>query len=194
MNFDSIQGKKILITGHTGFKGTWLSNILMMLGAKVFGISSPEHNFPFYELSAPVEVRNSYKVDIRDFDLLKKTILRIEPDLTFHLAAQPLVRESYSFPYKTFSTNTLGTANLLEVLRSVPNNLVSVMVTTDKVYKNEKSPAGYAETSSLGGLDPYSASKSAAEHVISGYRSVSQYDKVSTSIVAARSGNVIGGG
>ena len=194
MDFSLLAKKRILVTGHTGFKGTWLCHLLTKFGAEVHGISLPNQRFDFYETSMPLEAMNSHLANLIDPILVEKCVNLIEPDLTFHLAAQPLVRLSYLEPRLTFEANVMGTVNLLESLRNSKTNKATVVITTDKVYKNTESKVGYNEDSPLGGHDPYSASKSAVEHVVSAYRAVANYEGSKTPIVSARSGNVIGGG
>lgn len=193
--------KKVIITGHTGFKGSWLTIILLNLGAKVYGYSLE----PEGELNLFNSIRESLKTnfnhfigDLLDINTLKKFVKDISPDVIFHLAAQPLVLESYKYPLKTWSTNVIGTLNLLESLKLIKNKCSIVLVTTDKVYENKEWIFGYRENDSLNGFDPYSASKAASEIAISSWRSsfVGPEDgKLSNIFVAsARSGNVIGGG
>lgn len=183
--------KKVLVTGHTGFKGSWLSKVLINLGAKVFGISLEANALSLYNLINLDNSLTSYIEDIRNFDKLQKLINEIKPDIVFHLAAQPLVIDSYDNPLYTYETNVLGTANILEALRDINNLECAIMITTDKVYENREWIWGYRETDSLGGYDPYSASKACSELVISSYRK--SFFK-NTKIVSTRAGNVIGGG
>lgn len=188
------QGKKVLVTGHTGFKGSWLSFWLLRLGAKVSGISLLPSTSPslFQELSLEENIQ-SYTVDIRDADHLKVCVDEIQPDIVLHLAAQAIVSEGYKSPLDTFSTNVMGTANLLEALRSVTSVKAAVMVTTDKVYQNKEWHYPYRESDPLGGHDPYSASKAASELIVASYRDafLAQQD---ISLATARAGNVIAGG
>lgn len=188
------QGKKVLITGHTGFKGSWLAFWLLRLGANVSGISlSPSTSPNLYQaLHLDTKIKN-YELDIRNAEQLKKSVDLIQPEIVIHLAAQAIVREGYANPLETFSTNIMGTANLLEAIRSASSVKVAVMVTTDKVYQNKEWHYPYRETDSLGGHDPYSASKAASEHVIASYRD-SFLSSQKTAVASARAGNVIAGG
>ena len=197
------KNKKVLITGLSGFKGSWLSFWLNQMGADVYGISlETEGNIDLYkDLSLAKELGSkNYIFDIRDKTKLAKTVDHIKPDITFHLAAQALVRESYNYPIKTWETNVIGTLNLLQSLtnENYPNAIVAI--TTDKVYKNNEWEFGYRETDELGGKDPYSASKAACEFAISSWRSSfcnynsSSHNKNYLKIASARAGNVIGGG
>jgi len=186
--------KRVLITGHTGFKGTWLSIWLKKLGANVCGVSlNPNSNPNLYELSNINSFLSNHICDVRDYDNLSKICINFRPEIVFHLAAQSLVRASYINPLETFSTNVQGTANLLESLKYVNCLKVIVAITTDKVYKNHEHIFPYRETDELGGHDPYSASKSAAEIVISCFRD-SFLNDMGIGVASARSGNVIGGG
>ena len=195
-NLSCFNCKKILITGHTGFKGTWLSIWLKQLGAIVHGVSfdipsSPSH-FNTANLSTQLA---DHRLDIRDSQAIEALVKDIQPDFVFHLAAQALVRPSYDNPLETISTNALGTANLLNALRSLENSVVAIMITSDKAYDNVEWVWGYRETDRLGGKDPYSASKGMAELVIRTY--VESFFNSSDSNVRvgiARAGNVIGGG
>jgi CDP-glucose 4,6-dehydratase len=186
--------KKVLVTGHTGFKGSWLAFWLHRMGAKVTGISLPPSTSPnlFQALNLESSIDNHY-CDIRDADALKKIVIDDKPDIVLHLAAQALVRESYQAPLDTFSTNVMGTANLLDSLRDTESVKVAVLVTTDKVYKNKEWSYPYRENDELGGHAPYSASKAAAELVISSYRDAFLAEQ-QVAIASARAGNVIGGG
>jgi CDP-glucose 4,6-dehydratase len=185
--------RKILITGHTGFKGSWLSLWLSSLGAEVVGISLPPATTPNHwdllNLNA-----ESYFIDIRDEVTLRKKIQTINPEMIFHLAAQPLVRHSYQEPLETWSTNVMGTANILNTARNVENLEAIVVVTTDKCYENKDWVWGYREIDPLGGHDPYSASKGGSELVTASFRNSFFNLPTSTLIASARAGNVIGGG
>lgn len=191
------KNRKVFVTGHTGFKGTWLCLWLKILGARVVGYSIDIPTRPsLFDLTKP-DVRTVWG-DVRNLKKLKNVISKEKPDIVFHLAAQPLVRASYFDPITTFETNVLGTANVLEALRG---SLVkaAVMITSDKVYDNKENGAAFKETDPLGGYDPYSASKGAAELVIASYRNSffnnDEYGrKHSTLIASVRAGNVIGGG
>ncbi len=192
------RNKKVFITGHTGFKGSWLSLWLMVLGAKVKGYSLPPKKKSLYnQLKIQSKIESVYS-DIRNYEKLKAEIIKFQPDFIFHLAAQPLVRESYQTPLETFETNILGTAHLLESLKFLKKKCVMVIITTDKVYENLEIDYAYKESDKLGGYDPYSASKAAAEIVIESYRSSffnpEKFELHKKGIASARAGNVIGGG
>ncbi len=187
------KNKKVLITGHTGFKGSWLSLWMSMLGAKVYGVSlsiptSPSH-FDFLNL----KFVQDFRVDVSKSAKVKKIIQDIQPDFIFHLAAQPLVSQSYDDPLFTYRTNIMGTANILNALRFVKNECVAVMITSDKSYDNLEIKRGYHEKDRLGGSDPYSGSKGAAELVIKSYVK-SFFSNNNVRIGVGRAGNVIGGG
>lgn len=188
-------GTRVLITGHTGFKGSWLSLWLTQLGARVSGVShgvptTPSH----FEASGLAGRVQDHRLDIRDGSALKTLVEDIQPDFVFHLAAQALVRRSYANPADTWQTNALGTINVLEALRGLKNPCVAVLITSDKCYDNVEWVWGYRETDALGGPDPYSASKGAAELAIRSYvRSFFPADGV-VRIGVGRAGNVIGGG
>lgn len=193
------RGKKIFLTGHTGFKGCWLNLILQNLGADVKGYSlKPEKGASLFEKVARHLECKSVIADIRDSKRLAKEILDFRPDFVFHLAAQSLVRRSYRLPLYTFETNIIGTANLLNALTELNKKCTTVVVTTDKVYENKEWVFPYRENDRLGGRDPYSASKSCAEIVTASYVnsffSKEKYSDHKKSISAARAGNVIGGG
>ena len=184
---------RCLVTGHTGFKGFWLSRMLFLLGANVSGIAlKPELNSNYSRMSDNF-FANSYYFDIRNQELVKETIDYLRPDIIFHLAAQPLVRKSYREPISTFSTNVMGTAHVLDAALKLESVQGVVAITTDKVYKNLEKNIGYKEEDPLGGKDPYSASKSAAEMAINAWRNLGEVSQ-STKIISARAGNVIGGG
>jgi len=186
--------KKVLITGHTGFKGSWLSLWLSNLGANVTGISLPSLTSPnLFSLAQLQESMDSRYIDIREAELLAKQVKDISPEIIFHMAAQPLVRASYSQPLETLETNVMGTANILDSLRDLSSIKVAVMITTDKVYKNKEWLYPYRENDALGGHDPYSASKAASEIIISSYRD-SFLSNQGVSVASCRAGNVIGGG
>lgn len=193
-------GKKVLITGHTGFKGSWLALWLQQLGAQVTGIALPPATTPnifsllgFHQPSPINHHLSSYYHDIRDAAGLAARVKEAEPEIVFHLAAQPLVRASYREPLTTFATNVMGTANLLDALRGVTSVRTVVAVTTDKVYRNIEHPYPYREEDPLGGHDPYSASKAASELIVSSYRDAFLAEQ-GVAIATARAGNVIGGG
>jgi CDP-glucose 4,6-dehydratase len=186
-------GKRVLLTGHTGFKGSWLSLWLERLGAEVTGISlAPSTDPSLFALTQP-KLAASHLCDIRDNDSLQGLIRAAEPEIALHLAAQALVRPSYQDPLGTFATNVQGTANVLEAVRHIPSTRVVVAITTDKVYRNLEHVFPYRETDHLGGHDPYSASKAAAELVIASYRD-SYLREAGKTVASARAGNVIGGG
>lgn len=194
------KNKRVLITGHTGFKGSWLSQILILWGAKVVGCSLPPETAPnlFGILSLNKRMTSNY-IDIRDYEKVKKLLKKERPDIVFHLAAQPIVRESYDDPLKTYSTNTLGTANVLQAIKESGCVKSVIVITTDKVYENKEWIHPYREVDRLGGYDPYSASKAAADIITSSYiRSffnIEEYGRKHKTLVAvARAGNVIGGG
>ncbi|WP_320189046.1 CDP-glucose 4,6-dehydratase [Agrobacterium rosae] len=192
-NHNFWRGKNVFLTGHTGFKGAWLSLWLARMGAKVTGVSLAPTGEPslFSLASSPIEA--NYFEDIRNGENLSEITRSASPDIILHLAAQALVRLGYEDPIRTFATNVLGTANLLEASRSVPTTRVIVAVTTDKVYQNLEHSFPYRETDQLGGHDPYSASKAACEIVVSSYRD-SFLRSNGVAVATARAGNVIGGG
>jgi len=189
--------KKILVTGHTGFKGSWLSAYLISFGAKVYGISKdiPTKPSHFNKINLGRRIKKSNMFDLIDKEKLRKKILHLKPDFIFHLAAQSLVGRSYLDPTHTWYSNTFGTINILEVLREVKRETVVVLITSDKVYKNIETSKGYLEDDVIGGIDPYGASKAAAEIAIKSYIS-SYFSKKNNKIYVgiARAGNVIGGG
>lgn len=188
------RGKHVLLTGHTGFKGGWLALWLLRLGARVTGIALPPDTAPnLFEVARVSSGLASHFCDIRDAGALANLIRSAEPDIVLHLAAQPLVRASYRQPLETFSTNVMGTANVLDALRGLGSVRVAVMVTTDKVYRNREWCWPYREEDALGGHDPYSASKAASEIVIASYRDAFLNDQ-GVALASARAGNVIGGG
>jgi len=192
---DFYRGKKVLVTGHTGFKGAWLSIWLTEMGAKVFGYAmDPLNENGIFELSRIGRKITDHRGDIRSSDELNKYFKSSSPEIVFHLAAQPLVLESYRDPVTTFETNIIGTVNLLEAIRHCPSVKAGVIITSDKCYENQETIRGYKEDDPMGGYDPYSASKGASELVISSYRRSFFPDTGSTAIASARAGNVIGGG
>lgn len=193
-NADFWHGKRVLLTGHTGFKGAWLALWLQRLGAEVTGIALPPATQPsLFTLLGTKPWLTSHTCDIRDAQGLKALVRQIRPEVVLHLAAQALVRGSYLQPLETFATNVMGTANLLDAVRDVDSVRVVVAVTTDKVYQNRESPYPYREDDALGGHDPYSASKAAAELVVASYRT-SFLGAAGVAVASARAGNVIGGG
>jgi len=191
---DFYKGKKVLITGHTGFKGSWLSRILVNMGAEVTGYSLPAPTSPnLFELVDVENKINSIVGDIRDLSKLKEVFEKIQPEIVFHLAAQPIVRDSYNDPVYTYETNVMGTVNICECVRLHDCVKSFLNVTTDKVYKNNEWEWGYRETEPLDGYDPYSNSKSCSELVTHSYIS-SFYNGMDLGVSTARAGNVIGGG
>jgi len=200
INQEFWKNKNVLVTGHTGFKGSWLSLWLKLLGANVSGLSLPPNSNPsLYErLELSNLLESEFFVDIRNKKLLQEKVYLLKPDIVFHLAAQPLVRKSYLDPISTWEINVMGSLNLLKNLSELEPYCAVVMVTTDKVYKNNEWVYGYKENDPLGGYDPYSSSKAACEIAIESWRSSfcqSTKDKlIKLSIASARSGNVIGGG
>jgi CDP-glucose 4,6-dehydratase len=188
------KGKRVFLTGHTGFKGSWLSRVLVLAGAEVAGyaLDPPEGRSLWAHLGMDVEMAST-NGDVRDFPSLKKAFDAARPDVAVHMAAQPLVREGYADPVGTYGTNVMGTVNLLECVRLSGREVSVLNVTTDKVYRNNEWPWGYREADALGGPDPYSSSKSCSELVTETYaRSFLSGSGVAVS--TARSGNVIGGG
>lgn len=193
------QGKRVFLTGHTGFKGAWMLKTLHLLGAEVKGYAlTPQTSNDLYHLIDGDQICTSIIGDLRDRESLKKAILDFEPDFIFHLAAQPLVRLSYEIPSETFEVNAIGTANLLDVVRLLNKACSVVLITTDKVYYNNEWDYPYRENDRLGGYDPYSASKACTELVIDSYRNsffnIAKYDTHKKGIAIGRAGNVIGGG
>ena len=194
MQFNNLfKNKKVLITGHTGFKGSWLSLWLSTLGAKVYGISNNIPTNPSHFKLLEINFTEDFRFDISNTNKTLDSISNIKPDYIFHLAAQPLVSESFKDPIYTFKTNTIGTANILESVRQLKNKCIVVMITSDKSYDNLEIKRGYHEDDKLGGSDPYSGSKGAAELVINSYIK-SFYKDGNIRIGVGRAGNVIGGG
>jgi CDP-glucose 4,6-dehydratase len=200
MNLENIyKNKKVFVTGNTGFKGSWLISWLNLLGADIKGFSLlPENSYDLYNLISGDVICNTVIADIRNKEKVKDELLEFQPDFIFHLAAQPLVIESYNDPIYTFEVNTIGTANVLDALRFLEKPCIAVMITTDKVYHNYETGQAYKEEDRFGGYDPYSASKGAAEIVIDSYKksffNPDKYNIHKKSISVARAGNVIGGG
>lgn len=196
VNGDFWRGKKVFITGHTGFKGSWLSFWLKLMGAKVYGyaLSQDNANAVFNVLRIDELVDCSTLADIRDLDRLKKSLSDISPEVVFHLAAQSLVRESHSNPVATYATNVMGTVNILDAIRKLKSVRATVVITTDKCYENKSWPWGYREIDPLGGKDPYSNSKACAELVVNAYRHSFFNENEASRIATARAGNVLGGG
>lgn len=194
MNLNFYQGKKIFVTGHTGFKGTWLCKMLIDAGAEVTGYSlNPPTDPDLFSLSQIEEQMHSIIGDIRNRKLLIKSMKQAQPEFVIHLAAQPIVRESYKDPVSTYETNVMGTVNILEAVRQTESVRSFLNVTTDKVYFNKEWEWGYREDDPLDGYDPYSNSKSCSELVTHSYQK-SFFSDSSAAISTARAGNVIGGG
>jgi CDP-glucose 4,6-dehydratase len=188
------QGKRVFLTGHTGFKGSWLSLWLFSLGAEVRGYSLNPPTTPSLFNEAKIDsIINSHIGDIRDQDTLHESMVSFNPDILIHMAAQPLVRYSYDEPIETYEVNVIGTAKVLEVARSCSNLKAIVNITTDKCYENDKRSEGYKEDDPMGGYDPYSSSKGCAELVTSAYRR-SFLQEQGIGLASVRAGNVIGGG
>ena len=190
---DAYRGRKVLLTGHTGFKGSWLALWLRQLGAEVAGVSLAPWTSPSHWDLLRLDMDSRY-ADIRDFDALRAVFAQARPEMVFHLAAQPLVRRSYADPLFTWSTNVAGTANVLEACRQTASVRAAVAVTTDKCYENQEWLWGYRESDPLGGHDPYSASKAAAELVAQSYRRAFFSPAGAPLLATARAGNVVGGG
>lgn len=189
------RGKKVLVTGHTGFKGSWLSTWLCNMGASVTGIALEPDTTPSLFTQLDLQSKLDHHVcDIRNGERIQKIVQETQPDILFHLAAQPLVIRSYTEPVETWSTNVIGTANILLALNQVSNLCAVVVVTTDKVYENREWEYGYRETDRLGGHDPYSASKAATEILCSSWRKSFFDSNSAVRMATARAGNVIGGG
>ncbi len=196
MSFGGIyRGKHVFLTGHTGFKGSWLAEWLVQLGARVSGYSLPPPTTPslFEQLGLASRIERHVLADIRDQTRLTEALVESRPDFVFHLAAQPLVRESYRTPIDTYTTNVLGTLHVLEALRRVTHPCAAVLVTTDKCYENREDARAYSEHDPLGGHDPYSSSKAAMEIAVSSWRR-SFFHNHPVRLATARAGNVIGGG
>lgn len=199
MNDSFWKGKKVLITGHTGFKGSWLSLWMQSFGANVVGVSlDPPTSPSLYEQAQVAEGMTSLRQDIRDLEKIKSIFAEHQPEVVFHLAAQPLVRYSYREPVETYATNVMGTLHILEAMRAFGSVRAAVMITTDKCYENREWDWGYRENEPMGGHDPYSSSKGCAELLIASYRDSyfpgEEYSRHRTAIASARAGNVIGGG
>lgn len=194
MNASFWQGKRVLLTGHTGFKGSWLSLWLKSMGAELQGLALDPPTTPSLFVEAKVAVGMvSNIVDIRNFDDVYEVVSAFKPEIVIHMAAQPLVRYSYKNPIETYATNVMGTVNLLEAVRQVATTKVVVNVTTDKCYENKEWVWGYREDEPMGGFDPYSSSKGCSELVTSAYRR-SYFKESGVALASARAGNVIGGG
>lgn len=194
--FSVFSGKTVMVTGHTGFKGSWLTAWLKLLGAKVVGVSIDIPGSPCnYETSHLHEIIDDHRIDIRDACAIRDLVQQAKPDFVFHLAAQALVRPSYENPLETLSINSIGSANVLDALRSLNRLVVAVMITSDKAYDNVEWVWGYRETDQLGGKDPYSASKGMAELAIRTYiESYFNSTESNVRVGITRAGNVIGGG
>lgn len=196
-DFGGYRGKRVLVTGHTGFKGSWLCEWLLALGAEVYGFSNgiPTHPSLFAQLRLSKRISKDVRGDVRDRAAVRRVVLSVKPDFVFHLAAQPLVRLSYEQPVETFDTNVMGTVNVLDALRNLKKKCSVVMITTDKCYENKETKRPYREDDPMGGYDPYSCSKGCDELVISSYRRSFFNDPAANVwIASARAGNVIGGG
>jgi len=196
---NTYSGKRVFVTGHTGFKGSWLIKILSDFGANLKGYAlAPENEINLYTEMNGDSLCESTLSDLRNREALKKAVLDFQPDYIFHLAAQPLVRASYEIPSETFEVNAIGTANLLDAIRFLDKKCNIVLITTDKVYHNNEWEYSYKESDRLGGYDPYSASKACCEIVIDSYKNsffnTSKYDQHLKAIAVGRAGNVIGGG
>jgi CDP-glucose 4,6-dehydratase len=200
VDFNIYKGKCVLLTGHTGFKGSWLAIWLYALGAKVVGYAldpcGTKDNFVLSKIGTKVE--SDTRADIRNRKKLHEVFTAYHPDIVFHLAAQPLVRQSYEQPVETWETNVMGSINILEEVRKCPSTKVAVMITTDKCYENREQWWGYRENEAMGGYDPYSSSKGAAEIAINAWRrsfmNPLYYEKHGKAVASARAGNVVGGG
>jgi len=193
---DFYKGKKVFITGHTGFKGAWLSMFLYELGAEVVGYSlDPKSDNDLFSVAQIDQLVSDIRGDVLDLKYLESKLIEHQPEIIFHLAAQPLVIESYINPRETWETNVMGTINLLEVLKKLDSAKSVVVITTDKVYKNTENQKGYSENDPLGGHDPYSSSKAAVELAVESWRdSFFISNERHVGIATARAGNVIGGG
>lgn len=197
---DFYRGKRVLVTGHTGFKGSWLAVWLRELGAEVVGVgldpATDRDNFVLTGIGSKISA--DIRADIRDGARIKEIFEQYRPEIVFHLAAQPLVRLSYDIPVETYETNVMGTINVMEAIRATDSVKVGVMITTDKCYENKEQIWGYRENEPMGGYDPYSSSKGAAEIAIASWRrsffNPETYDRHGKAIASVRAGNVIGGG
>ena len=188
------QGKKILITGHTGFKGSWLTAFLYNFNAKILGISLPGESNGQFKFFKKIKIFKDSRFDICDYRKLEKTIKNFKPDFIFHLAAQSLVIKSIQDPVQTWKSNLIGTLNILNCLRELKHNCTAILITSDKCYKNKEILRGYKEADELGGSDPYSASKASAEICINSFFQTYLKNKTNIKIASCRAGNVIGGG
>ncbi len=193
--FDYYKGRRVLVTGHTGFKGCWLVHWLKMLGAEVCGIALEPDTVPsIFALIHGADGMQSHEVDLADLPTVRRIVSAFQPEVVFHLAAQSLVRRSYEAPLQTFATNVMGTAHVLEAARTTPSVRAIVVVTSDKVYKNRETGKAFAENDPLGGDDPYSASKACAEIVTESWRASYFRGPGAARVASARAGNVFGGG
>lgn len=193
------RGKKVLVTGHTGFKGSWLCIWLLEMGADVVGYAlDPLTGKDNFVLSGLTHKLTDIRGDIRDSEKLKSVFLQYQPEIVFHLAAQPLVRLSYQIPVETYQVNVMGTINVMEAIRETGSVKTGILITTDKCYENKEQIWGYKESDQMGGFDPYSSSKGACEIAINSWRksyfNPNSYNEHGKSIASARAGNVIGGG
>jgi CDP-glucose 4,6-dehydratase len=188
--------RRVLVTGHTGFKGSWLSAWLLALEARVSGLALDPNDDQrlFGELGLAKRLASDHRVDVRDAAMVARVVEHVEPDFIFHLAAQPLVRQSYAEPVETFATNLMGTVNLLEAVRRAGRTCIVVVATTDKCYEDQEVDEGYREDDRLGGRDPYSASKACVELAVAAYRQSFFGERFNVRLSSARAGNVIGGG
>jgi CDP-glucose 4,6-dehydratase len=199
MSFEIYKNTRVFVTGHTGFKGSWLLSMLHQLGAEVMGYALEPNTTPsLYDVIQGDSLCKSVIGDLRDVTKLHQAMVDFQPDFVFHLAAQPIVRTSYEIPAETFEVNGIGTANVLDGIRKLNKPCVGVMITTDKVYENHETGQAYKESDRLGGHDPYSASKAVAEIIIESYKKSffpkDKFEQHQKSIASARAGNVIGGG
>lgn len=190
------RNKRVLVSGNTGFKGSWLTVWLTQLGATVYGLSKGVPTQPaMYEILKLADHISHFEQDVRDLESVRKIFQEVKPDFVFHLAAQPLVSVSYADPIETISTNVVGTAHVLDALRSLDHRCVAIIITSDKCYANVEWAWGYRETDTLGGKDIYSGSKGAAELIVNSfYHSFFKGSASAVRAVSARAGNVIGGG
>lgn len=189
----SFAGRRVLVTGHTGFKGVWLCQLLEQLGAEVTGVAlNPETQPNHFSKLAWAKLKD-IRLDIRDSKELKAVVVDSQPEIVFHMAAQSLVRPSYKDPLETYETNVMGTLHLLEAVRATDSTMACVIVTSDKCYENKETTTGYLESDPFGGFDPYSSSKGCAEILTASYRN-SYFSNGSTLLASVRAGNVIGGG
>jgi CDP-glucose 4,6-dehydratase len=186
--------KKILITGHTGFKGTWLTSCLLEFNSEIMGISLLDEKIKYYKKNCHYQKVKNVFFDITNYNKLKLEILKFKPQIIFHLAAQSLVSESYKDPYRTIQTNVIGTLNVIDIARNIKSLKSLIIITSDKCYLNKEIKRGYKETDELGGDDPYSASKASAENIFNAYAKSFFYSQNIFGFATTRAGNVIGGG